>query len=197
MFPSELPFIDMEMPDTDGPTIANYIKSTQPKTKYVFLTGHSELGAKSYDYEPLDFLCKPLNTLRLQKTFERFEKSRPDYRFLKERIALESTSGFILISPADILYITRENRKNVIYCRQLSHTVKSTLDELEIIFSDFDLFRCHQSYLVSLSRVTQVIHADFGKTYWATLDDGSRVPVSRNRYGAMRERLERYGTYFL
>ncbi len=72
--PIDLAFVDIEMPDNDGFTTAGYIQSTQPKANYVFLTGHTELGAKSYDYEPLDFLCKPLNALRLQKTFQRFEK---------------------------------------------------------------------------------------------------------------------------
>ena len=74
--PVDLVFIDMQMPDTDGFAIASYIQSALPETRYVFLTGHAELGAKSYEYEPLDFLCKPLDVLRLQKTFERFEKSR-------------------------------------------------------------------------------------------------------------------------
>lgn len=72
----DLAFVDVEMPDTDGFSIIEYLRSTQPGAKSVFLTGHTELGAKSYDYEPLDFLCKPLDTLRLKKTFERFERSR-------------------------------------------------------------------------------------------------------------------------
>lgn len=109
--PIDLAFVDIEMPDNDGFTIAGYIQSTQPKANYVFLTGHTELGAKSYDYEPLDFLCKPLNALRLQKTFQRFEKSRTQNRDFLEQIAVESASGFVLVSPAEINYITRESRK--------------------------------------------------------------------------------------
>ncbi len=68
----DLAFIDVEMADVDGFTIADYIRTSQPKADYVFLTGLTEFGAKSYEYEPLDFLCKPVYALRLQKTFERF-----------------------------------------------------------------------------------------------------------------------------
>ena len=195
--PMDLVFIDVEMPDADGFAIADYLASTQPKARYVFLTGHTEMGAKSYDYDPLDFLCKPVSVLRLGKTFERFKKSKTAGRNPGEQIAIESMSGFVLISPSDIWYITRENRKTIIYCQKESYVVKSSLDELELMFSDFDLFRCHQSYLVSLPRVTGVTQASFGRTYWAGLEDGRRVPVSRGKYAALRERLKAGGTCFL
>lgn len=193
----DLAFVDVEMPDTDGFSVVNYIRETQPRAKYVFLTGHAELGAKSYDYEPLDFLCKPLDALRLKKTFERFEHSRSQNRYARDQVAVEGANGFVLISPADILYIARENRKAVIHCKTESHTVKYSLDELEAIFSDFGLFRIHQSYLVPLDRIARVMKAEFGKTYSATLTDGTQVPVSRGKYGQLREYLAGEGIQFL
>lgn len=195
--PIGLVFIDMQMPDTDGFAIASYIQSALPDTKYVFLTGHAELGAKSYDYEPLDFLCKPLDVLRLQKTFQRYEKVRENAAPSKTQLALESTAGFVLVSPEEISYITRESRKTVIYCKDSSYTVKNSLDELEVMFSDFDFFRCHQSYLIPLGRVTAVSQAAFGRTYQANLDEGSKIPVSRQKYGELREALKKRGTCFL
>lgn len=195
--PIDLAFVDIEMPDNDGFTIAGYIQSVQPKASYVFLTGHTELGAMSYDYEPLDFLCKPINALRLEKTFQRFERSRARNRSVLEQIAIEGTAGFVLLSPAEIRYATRENRKTVVCCERERYTVKSSLDELELIFSEFDLFRCHQSYLVSLGRVASVAQSDFGRTYWAVLRDGQRIPVSRGKYPAMQERLRERGVQFL
>lgn len=195
--PMDLVFIDVEMPDADGFAIADYLSSAQPKASYVFLTGHTEMGAKSYDYEPLDFLCKPVSVLRLEKTFERFKKSRMANRSGREQIAVECTTGFVLIAPSDIWYITRESRKTVLYCREERYEVKNSLDELELIFADFPLFRCHQSYLVALPKVTGVTQASFGRTYWAALEDGRRIPVSRGKYAALRERLQKEGTYFL
>lgn len=195
--PIDLAFVDIEMADTDGFAMAGYIQSAQPRARYAFLTGHTELGAKSYDYEPLDFLCKPVNPLRLKKTFERFEKSRAPRHGSNEQIAIETTAGFVLISPADVLYVTRESRKTVIVCNTQRYLVKNPLEELELIFGEFDLFRCHQSYLVSLPHISSAVQADFGRTYWAILDNGNRVPVSRNRYADMRRRLGEYGVHFL
>lgn len=195
--PVDLAFVDIEMEDTDGFAVAGYLQSVRPEAKYVFLTGHAELGAKSYDYEPLDFLCKPVSALRLQKTFERFRRAAGPGREAVEQIAIESTGGFVLISPGEILYATRERRKVAVCCEGRSYTVASTLDELELIFGEFGLFRCHQSYLVSLRHVAGVSQSDFGRTYWAQLKGGQRVPVSRGKYAAMQERMRSRGVQFL
>lgn len=195
--PIDLAFVDIEMPDNDGFTIAGCIQSAQPRAKYVFLTGHTELGARSYDYEPLDFLCKPVNVLRLEKTFRRFEKARAQGRGAMGQIGIESTGGFVLVSPGEILYITRENRKTVVCCESDSYTVKNSLEELELIFGEYGLFRCHQSYLLSLHHVTGVVQSGFGRTYFAVLGNGQRIPVSRGKYAAMQERLRAGGVQFL
>lgn len=190
--PMDLAFLDMEMPDIDGFSIADYLAKVQPKTRYVFLTGHTELGAKSYEYEPLDFLCKPVNALRLQKTFERFDRisgARP----AQEKIAVETGEGLVLIPPQEIRYISRDNRKTVINCADKNYAVKMPLAELEIMFADYDLIRCHQSFLVALDHVASAEKAAFGRTYAAVLDTGDKIPVSRGRYPELWEKLTEKG----
>ena len=186
--PMDLAFLDMEMPDTDGFSVAEYLTKVQPRTRYVFLTGHTELGAKSYEFEPIDFLCKPVNAMRLQKTFERFDRLRGD-RPAVEQIAVETAAGFVLVPPGEIRYISRDNRKAVIHCGQQSYAVKSSLAELEVIFADYDLIRCHQSFLLSLGHVVSVEKSSFGRTYAAVVDTGERVPVSRGRYEELKAHL--------
>lgn len=192
--PIDLAFLDVEMPDTDGFAVADYLAEHQPKAKYVFLTGHVELGAKSYDYEPLDFLCKPMDAMRLQKTFERFERSRSKETHREEKIAIEMTTGFVMVRPSDIAYITRENRKSMIYCNKEQFVAKNTLDELEVIFSDFDIFRCHQSYLIPLGRIKSVKQSEFGRSYYAVLDSAEKIPVSRGKYVELREAIAGYAS---
>lgn len=195
--PIDIAFIDAEMPDTDGFTVAEYIKDTQPKTQIVFLTGHTELAAKSYDYEPLDFLTKPVDALRLKKTFDRYLARKIPQTKAQERIAVETTTGFVLISPEDICYIAREARKTVIHCASGDYAVRYSLDELETTFEEFDLFRCHQSYLVPLKGIVSVTQSDFGKTYYACLSDGQRIPVSHNKFSTLKRQLKDWGIHFI
>lgn len=193
----DLAFLDVEMPDTDGFSAAEYIRSAHPETKVVFLTGHTELGARSYDYEAFDFLSKPLDVMRLKRTFDRYLALRAPERRSNRRVAVETTQGYALLSPADIRYIAREGRKSVIHCQEETYTLWSPLDTLEAAFEEFDFFRCHQSYLVPLGQIASVVQADFGRTYWLVLSGGERLPVSRKRYALLRRRLEESGIQFL
>lgn len=195
--PIQIAFVDVEMPETDGFTIVNYIRQQQPKTQIVFLTGHAEMGAKSYDYEPLDFLTKPLDVLRLKRTFERYEQCRNARPEQLEQIALDGAKGFILISPAEINYVAREGRKNVLHLSNMTHEVHTSLDELELMLEDYGFFRCHQSFLVSVSQIRSVTQADFGRTYTANLTCGETLPVSRGKFPLLREELEKRGVQFL
>ncbi len=187
--PIGMAFVDIEMPDTDGFSVAAFIRATYPEIKLVFLTGHAELGAKCFDYEPFDFLSKPVDVMRLRKTLTRYETAQGGGSVKKELVAVDTGAGLVLLSPDDILYIAKDKRKTVIHCARRDYTVQYSLEELETIFSDYGLFRTHQSFLVPLGRIVSVQPAEFGKTYTARLSDGSQIPMSRNQYGKLRDHL--------
>lgn len=195
--PVDMVFVDIEMPGTGGFSVAEFLKHTYPEVRVVFLTGHVELGAKSFDYEPFDFLGKPIDLLRLRKTLERFEAAHQNASPRKALIAVDTGAGLIMLSPEDILYIAKEKRKTVIYCQNGRYTVTYTLEEMSSIFEEYGLFRTHQSFLVPISKIVSVQPADFGKTYTVQLTGGKTVPMSRIQYGKLREHLTSKGVRIL
>lgn len=195
--PVDMAFLDIEMPDTDGFSVAEYVHSTYPQIKVVFLTGHVELGAKSFDYEPFDFLSKPIDVMRLKKTLNRYEAAQKNLAVKNELVAVDTGTGLVLLSPDDILYIAKEQRKTVIHCIKQNYTVQYSLEEMEAIFEDYGLFRTHQSFLVPLSKIISVQPANFGKTYMAQLAGGTQVPMSRIQYGKLRGHLTANGIRIL
>lgn len=195
--PIDLAFVDVEMPETDGFTIIDYIRRAQSRTKVVFLTGHAELGAKSYDYEPLDFLSKPLDVLRLERTFEKYERSTGIRDETRAQLALEGTNSFMLITPAEILYIAHEGRKNVLHLQDEVREVRASLDELELMLGEYGFFRCHQSFIVPLRQIRSVSQSDFGRTFTAHLLCGENLPVSRGKFPLLRHELSQKGVRFV
>ena len=195
----DLAFLDIDMPDTSGFSIADYIHRTQPQLNFVFLTGYVDFAARSFDYEPMDFLTKPIDLMRLKKTLERFESKRhPNKNYSNNRIAVDTSEGFVLIAPEEIAYIRKELRVIKLYCTNgQSYTVRYSLDELESVFSDFGFFRIHQSYLAPLSNIVSVRPSRFGKTYEAVLNDQTCLPVSRDRYQKLRSFLMNCGIQFI
>lgn len=195
-YPVKLAFLDIDMPDTSGFAVADYIHNTFPGVKCVFLTGYADFAAESYNYDAFDFLTKPVDPIRLKKTFEKYQSKEP--RPVSERIAVETGNGFALINPDEVFYITKDARNTVIKCvGGQEYVVHQSLEALEVIFGDYAFFRTHQSYLVPLNSITSVQPAVFGKTYDAVLSDGTRVPVSRATYPKLREHLIEKGVKFL
>lgn len=196
----DLVFLDIDMPDTSGFSIAEYLGKNCPQVKFVFLTGYVDFAARSYDYEPLDFLTKPIDLMRLRKTLERYElRSQPSTTPPAcERIAIDTNDGFTLVYPAEIAYIGKEHRVLMLHCLNGNQfVVRHSLDELESIFSDFGFFRIHQSYLVPLNNITSVRPARFGRTYEAVLGEGVCLPVSRDKYQKLRSFLTSRGVQFI
>lgn len=196
----DLVFLDIDMPDTSGFSIADYLRQNYPQIKYVFLTGYVDFAVRSYDYEPLDFLTKPIDLMRLRKTLERYasrsQQQAPDYS--RERIAVETSIGFVLLSPSEISYAGKERRTVKLYrAGGKEYVVRHSLDELESIFSDFGFFRIHQSYLAPLSNIISVQPSRFGKTYEAVLSDQTCLPVSRDKYQKLRSFLVSKGVQFI
>ena len=186
--PIQMAFLDLELTHSSGFTLCEYIHRQYPAVAVVFLTGHVDLGAKSYDYEPFDFLTKPVDVLRMERTFRRFQErqSTPP----SPRMMIETNAGFVLVDPKDICYIVKSGSVCEVHClRGERYRVTYTLDRLEAMLANCNFFRTHQSYLVPVSRILQVKGAKFGNTYEARLDDGTTVPVSRNKYVKLKEHL--------
>ena len=194
--PVTLVFIDIEMPGESGFDLAGYLQEHHRGLPYVFLTGHADFALEGYDYEPLDFLTKPVDIPRMERTFERLEDRAPD--FDGGKLAVRCGGDYIMVSPREIAYICKEKRKVWIQRKDGErYQVAASLDELERIFTDYGFFRCHQSFLIPLSDVKEIQASKFGQTYEVSLKTGHQVPVSRGKYARLKEELERTGILFV
>jgi len=193
--PIELAFLDVELTHSDGFTLTDWIHRNYPQVTVVILTGHVDLGAESYDYEPFDFLVKPVNPLRLERTMKRFlEKHAGEKASL---ISIDTTEGLAQLNPREILYVAKSGNSCFLHCcGGKEYKVNSTLEKLELILDGSGFFRCHQSFLVSAEHVRRVKTAKFGSTYEAIMDNDAVVPVSRNKYAPLKEFLLRRSMHF-
>ncbi len=180
-----LAFLDVELRSSDGFTLCQYIRRSYPKVKVVILTGHVDLGAKSYDYEPFDFLVKPIDAMRLERAFSRFAQQQEESG--SSRLMIEISTGFALLSAEEIVYIVKNRNICEVHCTDgRVHKVSYALDKLESMLEGQGFFRTCQSYLVPVGRIRQVVSTKFGTSYEAHLDDNSVVPVSRTRYAKLK-----------
>lgn len=189
-FKIQLAFLDVELTHSDGFTFTDYIHKNHPEITVVILTGHVDLGAKSYDYEPFDFLVKPVDVLRLERTLQRFQKIQTEKK--TSDIVIETGDGIIKLNVKEIIYISKNGNNCMIHCAfGQVHKINSTLEKIEAILGSQNYVRTHQSFLAPLDRIRQMKLSKFGSTYEAVLDSGDVIPVSRNKYGQLKEAIIR------
>lgn len=206
----ELLILDIEMPHNSGIDVASYVKKKLPKTEIIFCTGHAYFAADCYDFEPVDFVTKPLNAARLKRAIERAQRrlrntitditagERPAEPKSK-KIGINVDGGYKIIDVDSILYIEKRARKIYINTRGGKSLVsKYNLTQLEEILAPHDFFRCHQSFIVPIKKIRYVKSDKFGKTYSIIIKESyDEVPLSRGKHAEVKEKLEQNGIKFV
>ena len=65
--PYDLVFLDIEMPEMDGITLAKKLRDMNDKIYIVFLTGHVEYALEGYEVNALRYLTKPIQDDKLKE----------------------------------------------------------------------------------------------------------------------------------
>lgn len=189
----DLIFLDIEMGDVSGFDLARHIQAAYPKVMLVFLTGHVDFALNGYEFQPLDFLIKPVNPLRLERVIlqaeEQLGKRTPKTPAV--RVGLQVNGGLEIIQVDSILYIEKQGRKvYLVPARGSRYQSYDTMQKLQGIFELYGFFRCHQSFLVRLDAIQGVYLDETRKCHKILLFGAEeQIPLSRGKYPELRERL--------
>ena len=63
----DLLFLDICLKENTGFSVAAYLKKNFPDIMVVFVTGFENFAIDGYEYEPLDFLAKPVSLSKLTR----------------------------------------------------------------------------------------------------------------------------------
>ncbi len=145
---AELVFLDIEK--ETGFEIAAKLRDKYPKIMFVFLTGHSTYAIDGYDFQPVNFLTKPINPDKLRRTIDLvLDRSSGKKSFKSGKIMFKCIKGYNLIDTKDICYIERRGRKNwLVTGKGEVQIAYYTMGELMDMLEGYGFFLCHQSYII-------------------------------------------------
>lgn len=166
-----------------------------------FVTAFDQHALEAFRWAACDYLLKPVEREHLVETLARTRprEELPDLGVLLQ--ALEATrrkemperftvlvKGRILVlSWSQVSHLRTENRLLFVHTPEGRFVLDRSLDELETQLTP-RFFRTHRSAMVALEAIRELI-PDPGGTGELRLQDGSRVPVSRDRMPELRARL--------
>ena len=164
----DLLLLDVEMPGTDGVTLAKTVRQENEAVQIVFITGYSDYIAEGYEVAALHYLMKPVKEDKLFSVLDR----AADKLRTNERVLLLETGGEMIRIPLyQIRYIDVHQNYATIHARE-DLTVKRTLGELSGELDD-RFFRAGRSAIVNLTCIARVSKTELHLT------DGTLIPLPR------------------
>jgi len=183
--PYDLVFLDIEMPEIDGISLARKLRAKHEELNIVFLTGHVEYAIEGYEVNALRYLTKPVRVDKLREVLQHVTSRQKN----KRQLIIREDGEQLLIDLADIIFMEAQNQYVRICTIKGDHLIRYNIGDFENDLRNEGFFRTHRGYLVSLPRVKKLVKND------VIMEGGSGevpVPVSRNNVKALKDALYAY-----
>ncbi len=111
----DIAFLDIDMPDMDGITLAARIKEIHPNTAIVFLTAYKQFAYDSMSVRPSGYLLKPLTREALLEEVEyAMKKVQYKPRDRGSRVVVRTFGSFDVFIDSELLVFPRSKSKEVL-----------------------------------------------------------------------------------
>jgi two-component system, LytTR family, response regulator len=158
----DMVFLDVQMPEKDGFHLVNYFQRFLIDTKVVFVTAHAEFAINAVKVSAFDYLLKPVMMNELHDTIIRFkagrlhgQKAQPQGMItaaepLPAKLKFNTRTGYILISPEEIMYCEADVNYTSIYLgKDNREVVTINLGKIEEMLAPYMFFRISRSVLIN------------------------------------------------
>lgn len=161
----DLLFLDINLNDMEGTTLAAAAKRMLPNAKIVFATAYSQYAVKAFELGVDNYILKPFDPDRVRRVLELCTNSSPALStkqepqaevFSSNRLAINVNRTIILLDINQIVYIETSKRGCIIHTTQKDYMENQLLGEYEKRLAPCGFCRIHKSFLVNLSYITEM-----------------------------------------
>ncbi len=192
----ELVFLDIQMPGMLGTDVLAHVEH-QPFV--VFTTAYAQHAVAGFELGALDYLLKPFGPERLARCLDRIRAAigepnvLPAFSRLREalsngpmsRLFVRSGGGIIPVLVEEVSWFESSGDYVTAHVGRSRYMLHLALSRLEARLDGRRFVRIHRTHIVNLDRVAAFRPAGKGRLV-AEMDDGSRLPVSRERAKELR-----------
>lgn len=184
-------FLDIQMPQITGIELLGMLDpETMPKI--VFVTAYDQYAVQAFEDNAFDYLLKPVDNERLNKTVHRLTKSQAPLANMAllapdtlDQVPCIGHNRIMIIPIQDVEFAFSHFSGVQVQTAEQTATCQLTLKVLE---EKTPLVHCHRQYLINLKAIKEIKLLDHGLAEIVTLSD-QRVPVSRRYLKNLKERL--------
>ncbi|MEP3210999.1 MAG: LytTR family DNA-binding domain-containing protein [Maribacter sp.] len=191
----DLLFLDINMPEKDGFELLEMLDEV-PIT--VFTTAFDEYAIKSFEYNALDYLLKPINEKRFALAMEKVQ-SKLDDSANENDVARERLTGnsqiFIkdgekcwLIKIGDISHLEIVGNYTRVFFEEERPMLYKSLNQVEEKLPEKYFFRANRQQIINTNFIQNVVPWFNGKLK-LTMVNGEEVEVSRRQSYLFKDKM--------
>ena len=184
-------FLDIQMPRVNGIEMVGMIEASA-LPRIVFVTAYDEHALKAFEEHATDYLLKPIDPQRLERTLNWLRSIAPT-----PGRAPSGNNGVLQQIPC-----LARNRIQLIPLDEVDY-VHTDMSGIRVVASDREgmtdltlkllqerttLMRCHRQYLVNPSRIAEIELLENGAAE-IVMRNGLRIPVSRRHLREVKDKL--------
>jgi len=190
----ELIFLDIEMPGKNG---FELLEELTKAPKVIFTTAYDEYAIKSFEYNALDYLLKPIKPERLQKALEKLSQevgtpepiegpremlTEHDQVFVKEG----EQCWFVKLSEIRLFQIEGNNTR--IFFENHQPLITRSLNYMEQRLDPKKFFRANRQHIINLQWIDKITPW-FSGNLKVLLKTGEEIEISRRQANKFKELL--------
>lgn len=190
----DLLFLDINMPEKDGFELLEMLDEV-PIT--VFTTAFDEYAIKSFEYNALDYLLKPINEKRFATAIEKV-KSKIEGKSEETssgKKLLENSQIFIkdgekcwLVKIGDISHFEIVGNYTRVFFQENKPLLYKSLNQIEEKLPNASFFRVNRQQIINTNFIATVVPWFNGKLK-LTMQNGEEVEVSRRQSYLFKDRM--------
>lgn len=206
----DLLFLDVQMPGLDGFQILESAGGASLPL-IVFVTAFNDYALRAFDASALDYLLKPFDRERFEKTLTRVEErlaSRHGTEMSSElreflqalstaavpehvsRFPVRANGEIYFVRVEDVDWIDAEGNYVALHAAGRRHLVRDTIKSLEGRLDPAKFVRVHRSAIINVDRLRR-LQPYFHGEYVITLQDGTKLTSSRTYSDRLRALLDK------
>lgn len=204
--PFDILFVDIDLNDMEGTTLAAAARKLLPEAQIVFATAYSQYGVKAFELDVNNYLLKPFDPARVRTVLEkclrdmepkdsdgREKENRSTARegsFSSGRLPVNINKTIVLLDIGEIVFIETYGRGCILHTLKKDYTENLLLGEYEKKLSGAGFCRIHKSFLVSLNYISEIFPwANNGLAVKMQGFEQNILPVSREKTKTLRQLL--------
>ena len=191
-------FLDIQMPKENGIALARNLSNLEDPPLIIFVTAFNTHAIEAFEVHALDYLLKPINSLRFTQALKRADEILTQRRgyaqvlrsyVANEERAQEQTSNYLqqivvrsvgemeCVPIAEVLWMSSASNYVELHLAKRVLLHRMTLGAIEKLINPQEFIRVHRSALVRIDQFQQIKVVGDG-SYSLTLICGAEVAVS-------------------